>query len=188
MTRTIIFLLSFAFFITCCSPKTSMDYYNLAKKQGYKKGKIEMAKANYLKAIELDSNNKYPYIGYGGYFETDYFHSKDTNDLAMARKYYYKAIAIDSNYAEAWFRIGYTYLLETRETNHIYTEKMLYSKQCFTTAIKIDSINSIFYALRAECCNNLLDTAGRNADWLLSCKYGNKVACWQVELERSRKQ
>jgi tetratricopeptide (TPR) repeat protein len=170
--------------IGCTAPKTSMDFYNRAKKQGYKKGKIESAKANYLKAINLDSNNKLPYIAYAGYFVKE----NDTAGLSTARKYYHKAIAIDSTYSAAWFWLGYSYLLEARKLNSDFTVKATQAKECFTKAIQFDSANSTYYADRAECWHYQNDTANRNADWLMSCRYGNKIACWQVELERSRKQ
>lgn len=89
----------------------------------YNKSEIEKAENYYLKAIRINPNIFYPYMGLGNIY-------KDKKEYKIAEDYYLKVIQLDPYYSGSYNAIG-----------NIYFDKKEYekAKEYYNRAIEIDS-------------------------------------------------
>ena len=154
----------FLFFISCASPQSAIDYCHLADKQAAKDKSKTEAKANYLKALQIDSSSVEAYDGLGRLLMS----SPDMNELKMANDYFDKALKINPKYSPAWYHKGMTYAREVKFNDAI---------AAYDNALHLEPGNADYFYARAVVYINSGNTQKGYEDFRRSCEFGNMNAC-----------
>lgn len=170
---TSIFLL--ILFLCSCAPKTSEQYCRRASSYKIKVKNINASDSLLRIAIKLDSTNHLAYCLLGENV------SSNASNLEKKRKYYLKAISIDSTKTNYFVYYGQTYYMNAieydKDRNIVscnYTQ--LYKAiEIFSRGISIDSTNHILYSQRAYCYNVIGDSILAVCDMFKAARYGDKL-------------
>ncbi len=103
--------------------------------------------------------------------------SIDTNDLKLARRYFYASLSFDESSPQVWGYLGNVSMKEYQlNKSNSGNEKLVNAVYYYNKAIELDGMNDSFYFERATCYYAMGDTAYL-ADYRKSCDLGNAKAC-----------
>jgi tetratricopeptide (TPR) repeat protein len=159
------FFIFFSILLTsCASPQSAEDYCRLADKQATKEKSVASARANYLRALQIDSTSILAYDGLGCLLMV----SPDISELNKAREYFDHVLTINPNYAPAWFHKGMSYAHEMKFSDAI---------SSYDKALHLEPGNAEYFYSRGIVYINSGNTQKGYEDFRRSCEFGNMDAC-----------
>ncbi len=182
---TIILLLNL--FLFNCAPKTSEQYCKRASSYRLRSKDINMSDSLLKIAVKLDSNNHLAYCLLGENV------SWDTSKMELKRKYYLKAIFIDSTKTNYYVFYGQTYhwqAIERNEDRSVKSINYTYLNKAidiFSKGISIDSTNNNLYSQRAYCYSIIGNTILAEQDMFNAARHGDKQMQKRIKREYPNK-